>query len=180
MKYRPLVSLLSVSDLNTEITEHETISGTRLRPPVLFSIVMIIVNITVMKVIPVGVMVYCSGRSQRYNCVVHRTVSSNVTHYEVNKSSTFPLSSLFHFPHLSPPPIFHLFLLFLFVVFFCSSFSSPLFLLFPLFFFVVTSSSPFSSYPLSLLPTLPLRPFIFLIFLLYPIFLLFLPFFVVV
>jgi len=62
MKYRCLVSLLSVSDLNTEINEHETVSGTRLRLPVLFSIVMIIVNITVLKIIPLGIMGYCSGR----------------------------------------------------------------------------------------------------------------------
>jgi len=48
-EYCCLVSPLSVSDLNTEIKERETISGSRLRLPVLNSIVMIIVDITLLK-----------------------------------------------------------------------------------------------------------------------------------
>jgi len=62
MDYSCLVCPLSVSDLNTEINESETISGTCLRLPMLIGIVMIIVNITVLKITPVGFMGYCSGR----------------------------------------------------------------------------------------------------------------------
>ena len=151
-----------------------------MRLPVLFSIVMIIVNITVVKVTPVGVMGYCSGRSQRHKFVVQRSVSSNAAHQEVNKYSSFlfvlfPLSfSSSNLPLISTLPLRH-FLLFIFLFL-----PLPLFLLFLLSFFVFTFSSSFSSYLLSLIPTLPLRRFIPLIFLLHPIFLLFLLFFFVV